>query len=209
MTRPLSYPLALTACVLFAGTLVVPKVGVANSRRQSVKALIVVDVQNGVYAWEGGEVFAGTRTVTTINELIGRCRAAGSPVVFVQHEDDDLVPGSEPWGILSVLDYRTGDAVVPKRHGSAFHETSLDESLQTAGIDQVVVCGMQTELCVDSTCRHALTLGYEVELVSDAHTTFDSPVLSAAQIVEHHNRTLRNYCDVLPAESIVFESSSV
>ena len=170
-----------------------------------MKALIVVDVQNGVYSWDGSEVFVGARTVVTINELIASCRAAGSPVIFVQHEDEYLIPGSEPWQLLSALDVQGNDARLSKRHGSAFDETSLDESLRAAGIGQVVVCGMQTEFCVDSTCRHALTLGYDVELVADAHTTFDSPALSASQIVNHHNGVLRNYCDVLPAESIVFD----
>jgi nicotinamidase-related amidase len=171
-----------------------------------VKALIVVDVQNGVYQWEGSEVFAGQRTVATINELIARCRAAGNPVIFVQHEDQCLSPGSAPWELLSALDIRGDDARVSKQHGSAFQETLLDESLRAEGIGRVVVCGMQTELCVDSTCRHAIALGYDVELAADAHTTFDTAVLTASQIVDHHNSTLRNYCDVRPADSIVFES---
>ena len=169
-----------------------------------MKALIVVDVQNGVYAYEGSEVLDGERTVATINGLIARCRTAGCPVIFIQHEDDELLRGSELWEPLSVLDARTDDTVLSKRHGSAFHETPLDGLLRSAGVEEVVVCGMQTEYCVDSTCRHALTLGYQVQLASDAHTTFDSPVLSASQIMDHHNRTLASYCDILPADSIAF-----
>ena len=95
-----------------------------------VKALIVVDVQNGVYQWEGSEVFAGQRTITTINELITRCRAGNNPVIFVQHEDEYLAPGSAPWELLSALDVRGDDALVSKRHGSAFQGTRLDESLR-------------------------------------------------------------------------------
>ena len=170
-----------------------------------VKALIVVDVQNGVYSYEGTEVLAGERTVSTINGLIARCRAAVCPVVFIRHEDDELQPGSEAWGLIGALDVREDDTILSKRHGSAFHDTPLDGLLRSLGVGQVVVCGMQSELCVDSTCRHAFSLGYQVELASDAHTTFDSPALSASQIVDHHNRTLRSYCEVLPAESIAFE----
>lgn len=157
----------------------------------------------------GSEVFAGNRTVATINELIMRCRAGGNPVIFVQYKDEYLVPGSERWDLLSALDVRGDDALVSKRHGSAFHETLLDESLRAAGISRVLVCGMQTESCVDSACRHAFTLGNNVEPVADTRTTFDSPALSASQIVDHLNTTLRTYCDVVPAESIVFESREI
>jgi len=170
-----------------------------------VKALIVVDVQNGVCEWEGEKVFASRRIVSAINGLIGRCREAGSPVIFVQHEDDELVPGSDAWALLSALDRREGDVLVSKRHGSAFHDTRLSELLQSQEIGDVVVCGMQTELCVDSTCRHAYTLGYRVELAADAHTTFDTAAISASQIIDHHNRTLRSYVSVVPAESVVFD----
>jgi nicotinamidase-related amidase len=169
-----------------------------------MKALLVVDVQNGVYAWEGTEVLDGERVVTTINDLIARARAASAPIIFVQHEDDYLLPESNPWELVSALRAEPTDIRVSKRRGSAFHDTSLDGRLRSADITQVVVCGMQTEMCVDSTCRHAYTLGYDVELVSDAHTTFDTQVLSARQIVAHHNATLRNYCDVIPAESADF-----
>jgi nicotinamidase-related amidase len=170
-----------------------------------VKALIVVDVQNGVYAWDGTEVCQGPRVVATINELISGCRAAGCPVVFVRHEDEELAAGSPEWELLDALNARPGDLLVSKTHGSAFHGTPLDTSLRSAGVDEVAVCGMQTELCVDSTCRHAFALGYGVELASDAHTTFDSGVLPAPQNIAHHNRALSNYCRVLPAGSIVFE----
>jgi nicotinamidase-related amidase len=68
----------------------------------------------------------------------------------------------------------------------------LHEALQIRGIDTLVVCGMQSDFCVDSTVRRALGLGYPVVLVSDAHTTMDNGVLTATQIVAHHNQTLSN-----------------
>ncbi|MFJ8526575.1 hypothetical protein [Bacillus sp. NPDC094106] len=50
---------------------------------------------------------------------------------------------------------------------------------------------MQTQFCVDTTCRRAYSIGYKENiLVKDAHSTFDTAVLSASQIVEHHNNTL-------------------
>jgi nicotinamidase-related amidase len=177
--------------------------------RNSVKALIVVDVQNGVYAYEDNEVFGGPALIAAINRLIASARAAGSPVVFVQHEDEWLHAGSLEWELVKDLDTRVDtDIYVTKRHGSAFHDTPLAETLRRLGVAEVVLCGLQTELCVDSTLRHAAALNFDVSLVGDAHSTFDTATLTAPQIIEHHNRTLANYARVLPADTLTFAADA-
>jgi hypothetical protein len=65
----------------------------------------------------------------------------------------------------------------------------LAESLRTDGIGQLIIAGGMTEYCVDTTCRRAVTLGYDVTLVADAHLTRDT-ILTAAQIIAHHNLLL-------------------
>jgi nicotinamidase-related amidase len=170
-----------------------------------LKALIVIDVQNGVYAWEDNEVFAGQAMIATVNGLIATARAAGCLVVFVQHEDEWLTSGSQAWELVKDLDVRPDtDILVGKRHGSAFHDTPLAETLRGMGVDEVVLCGLQTEMCVDSTLRHAATLNFDISLAEDAHSTFDSGALTAPQIIAHHNRTLANYATVVPAGAITF-----
>jgi len=174
-----------------------------------VKALIVIDVQNGVYAYEDTEVFAGPALIATINRLIASARAAGCPVVFVQHEDEWLLGGSHEWELVRDLDTRSDtDIFVGKRHGSAFHDTPLAATLRRMGVHEVVLCGLQSELCVDSTLRHAAALNFAVSLAQDAHSTFDSGALTAPQIIEHHNRTLANYARVVPAGAIIFAADA-
>ena len=174
-----------------------------------MKALIVIDVQNGVYAYEDNEVLGGPALIATINRLITSARAAGTPVVFVQHEDEWLHAGDPAWELVRELDARPDtDILVGKRHGSAFHDTSLAETLGSMGIDEVVLCGLQTELCVDSTLRHAAALNFDVSLVEDAHSTFDNGTLTAPQIIEHHNRTLANYARVVPSAAIAFAADA-
>jgi nicotinamidase-related amidase len=174
-----------------------------------VKALIVIDVQNGVYAYEDTEVCAGQAMIATINRLIASARAAGCPVVFVQHEDEWLLAGSHEWELMGELDARPNtDIFVGKRHGSAFHDTPLEETLRRMGVADIVLCGLQTELCVDSTLRHAAALDFEINLAEDAHSTYDTAALSAPQIIEHHNRTLANYARVLPADAITFAADA-
>ncbi|HET6352143.1 MAG TPA: cysteine hydrolase family protein [Coriobacteriia bacterium] len=169
-----------------------------------MRALLVIDMQNGVYSWEGTTVHAGVPLLATVNSLISRARVAAAPVVLVQHADEWLIPGTELFALLRGLDVDSGDLSVTKRRGSAFDGTPLQEMLRDAGVDGVVVCGLQTEFCVDSTVRHAVTLGVPVTLVSDAHSTYDSDILTGSQIVAHHNRTLGSYVDVLPAGEIEF-----
>ncbi len=62
--------------------------------------------------------------------------------------------------------------------------------LNQRGIKQLVIAGMKTEFCVDTTCRAAPELGFRTILISDAHTTMDNAHLSATDIIAHHNSTL-------------------
>jgi nicotinamidase-related amidase len=54
----------------------------------------------------------------------------------------------------------------------------------------VIITGVQTEYCVDTTCRRAYSLGYHVVLIRDAHSTYDTNTLTASQIIAHHNNIL-------------------
>jgi nicotinamidase-related amidase len=95
--------------------------------------------------------------------------------------------------------------VTVKNHGSAFHNTEFDSKLRKAGIDTLVLCGMQSEYCIDAAVRGARERNYEVILVSDGHSTVDSPVLKAKDIIAHQNQTLNgSYATVKPAAEIGF-----
>lgn len=170
-----------------------------------MKALLVIDIQNGILSWEGVKVLAADELLATVNGLIARARDIGAPIIFFQHEDEWLVPGSESFAIVDDLDRRPQtDASFVKRHSSAFYDTPLSEKLDELGVDGIVVCGLQTELCVDSTVRHAYTLGLPVTLVGDAHSTYDSEILSAEQIIAHHNAVLSTYATVVKAAAVRF-----
>jgi nicotinamidase-related amidase len=100
---------------------------------------------------------------------------------------------------------RPGEIVVEKRHSSAFHGTDLHRRLRDAGIDRLIVTGMQTEMCVDSACRAAAALDYHVVLVADGHTTCNTTVLSADRIIAHHDHLLANgFAELVEAEQAGF-----
>ncbi|AJG22699.1 Isochorismatase [Cupriavidus basilensis] len=82
------------------------------------------------------------------------------------------------------------DTVFDKTRPSCFAGTGLAGWLSDAGVAELVIVGMKTEYCVDTTCRAAAALGFRPVLVADGHTCMDTPVLPAQAIIAHHNRTL-------------------
>ena len=156
-------------------------------------ALLVIDVQRALCSGEWS-AFDIDRVVDRINEVIGRARAAGAPVFLIQHEEDDgpLQFGADGWQLYERLDAQPGDVRIRKTATDSFHRTELHSLLQSRSVGKLVICGLQSEFCVDSTVRGALAHGYPVVLVADGHTTLDNGVISATQISAHHNATLAN-----------------
>ena len=155
-------------------------------------ALFIIDVQ-AVLCSGKWAAFDVDRVVDRINAVAAKARAAGAPVILIQHEDDGpLRFGSEAWRLYERLETQPEDLRIRKTATDSFHRTELQATLQSRGIDSLIVCGLQSEFCVHATVCGALAHGYPVTLVSDAHTTLDNGVLSAAQISAHHNATLAN-----------------
>lgn len=175
-------------------------------------ALLIIDVQRALCT--GDEQVLGIGAVIDrINSLSRRARAASVPVIFVQHEEDEgpFRSGTQGWELADGLMTVTGDLRVRKTTPNSFHRTDLQKLLHEREVERVVICGLQTEYCVDTTVRQALALGYRVVLASDAHSTVDG-VLMAAQIIAHHNHTFRNMnsfgplIEVRPTSEVAFDT---
>lgn len=156
-------------------------------------ALLVIDVQTTlcVGPWA---VHDAAGLIDRINSVSRTARAAGAPVVFIQHEDDHplMRHGSEGWQLAPGLETAEGDLFVRKTTPDSFFKTDLMGKLQARGVTALIVCGAQTDFCVSTTTLGALEHGLPVTLVSDGHSTLDNGVLTAPQIIAHHNRTLSN-----------------
>jgi nicotinamidase-related amidase len=159
----------------------------------SLPALLVIDVQQGLCEGEGRALDTAA-LITRINLASAKLRAAKAPVIFIQHESggDYLAHGSRDWQLADGLHTTAGDIRVRKTTPDSFHNTPLQSLLQDHGVDHLIVCGLHTEFCVDTTVRRALALGYPVQLLADGHSSAGNTVLSAQQIIAHHNTTLRN-----------------
>jgi nicotinamidase-related amidase len=170
-------------------------------------ALLVVDVQRGMFEVPGFQPHDGPATVARIRGLLDRARASGVSVFFVQHDGgqgDPLAADSTGFPFVEELTPEPGEDVTVKRERDAFQATDLAEKLRKAGIDQLVVCGMQTEMCVDAAVRAAADRGFGVTLVSDAHTTYDTPESTAERIIAQHNEALDAVGAVIPSARIAF-----
>lgn len=156
------------------------------------RALLVIDVQQGLC--DDASLFALDGVIARINALAVRAREAGAPVIFIQHEGKDgyLEQGTPGWQLHRDLHVGAQDLKVRKTATDSFHRTELQTVLERHGVDELVVCGMHTEFCVDTTIRRALALGYPVVLAADAHTSEGSAALSPAQVIAHHNDVLSN-----------------
>jgi nicotinamidase-related amidase len=156
-------------------------------------ALLIIDVQQGLCEGEG-QAFDSAAVIARINSVAQKVRQAGLPVIFIQHESGPgyLEHGTPAWQLAKGLQTQPGDVFVRKTTPDSFLRTDLQQLLQSHDVTEVVICGMHTEFCVDTTTRRALALGYPVLLVEDGHTSAGNAVLTAPQVIAHHNATLTN-----------------
>jgi nicotinamidase-related amidase len=173
------------------------------------RALLVVDVQNGVV--DGS--FNRNEVVTNVGELVTRARDAGTPVVWVQHSSAELVSETDAWQLVPELEPDGSEPIVHKRHGDAFEDTDLEDVLRERRVGQLVVAGAQTDACIRATLHGAFVRGYDTTLVSDAHTTEDLTQWGAPapeQVVAHANLYWQfqtgpgREAAVVPTEAVTF-----
>lgn len=169
-------------------------------------ALILIDVQRGLFDGEWA-VHDALPTVLRLQQVAQKALAAGVPCFFVQHAEsqgEPLAEGSDGWALMPQLAGLPHQAI-HKRQPSAFLHTGLHARLQAAGKTHLLLGGAQTECCVDTSCRVARELGYEVSLLSDGHSTNDSPLLRASDIIAHHNQILCGlFARGVRCEAVVF-----
>jgi nicotinamidase-related amidase len=154
-------------------------------------ALIVIDVQ-AFYFPEGMVPLSGPEAAASQTaRVIGVFRAAGRPVIHVQHLPKDVdTPDptgiQEQYRIYSEVLPKKGETVIGKHHANSFRDTELLTILQKQGIKNLVVTGMQTHMCVEAAVRAAADYGFEVTVVHDACATrdleFDGTTVPAAQV---------------------------
>lgn len=153
-------------------------------------ALLVIDVQNSVVA----DAYQRDQIVENINIAVVKARAAGVPVIWIQHSDEWMAIGSDDWKIVSELVPLEGEHIIGKLYRNSFEATNLEEELSKLGVGHLYITGSQTNNCVRFTSHGALDRGYDVTLIEDAHTTsdyqWDSGAVKASVLIDDLNASL-------------------
>lgn len=170
-------------------------------------ALIVVDMQTALV--ESGP-YNQQVIIEHIKKLLITCRNRKVPVIYIQHDGgngDELEHGSTGWTIYEKIAPLTGEKVFEKKYNSAFRQTGLRNYLDEIGVKSIILCGMQTEYCLDVTCKIAFEYGYQVTIPRLTTTTFDNAFSSGKDLSEYFENHIWNnrYAQVVSFEQVLEE----
>lgn len=159
-------------------------------------ALLVIDPQVELLSPDNPGIHDLEGVVKRIVGVLERARAEGVPVFFVQHDDEPgstMVRGLPGWEFHPDVKPLETEPVFSKTAADSFYGTGLLEALREQGATRVVVTGCKSEFCIDTTSRHATSLGFDVTLLTDCHTTDGNAHLTGEQVVLHTNATLDEF----------------
>lgn len=167
--------------------------------------LLVVDVQTFLIK---GHPYNERRVIDNIKKLISIARDNQKEVLYIRHDGgkgNALEYGTEGWQIYDAITPDNHEKVFDKQYNSAFIKTGLREYLDSKKIHTIVLVGLQTEYCIDSTCKSAFEHGYKIIIPEETNTTFDNDYLSGEKLYEFYNNKIWNkrFADVMPVEEVI------
>lgn len=161
------------------------------------QTLLIIDAQQELMDGnqEESAVFNKEQLIRNINLVIEKARERNVLIICIR--DLDVVGGQgEGFQVHNEINVPTEAVIFDKAATNSFHGTELLNHLQSQEIEHIVVMGCATQHCIDSAVRTATISGFDVTLVGDGHSTTDNDVLSAEQIIKHHNKTLHGHYNV-------------
>ena len=182
------------------------------------RALVLIDIQNDYFA-EGRWPLSGIDAAAdNAAKVLAAARAAGDLVIHVRHEFPSpdapfFAPGTDGSKIHSKVRALNNETVVTKNQVNSFRETDLKAILDQNGIEELVICGAMSHMCVDAGVRAASDLGYKCIVVHDACATrdqeFEGTIVPAADVHAAFMSALRfGYAQLLTAEEYLAASAS-
>ncbi len=140
------------------------------------QALVLVDIQNDYFPGGAMELVGSTAAADKAAALLAGFRRRGLPIVHVQHVSTRkgatfFLPDTPGVRIHEAVTPAVGEAVITKHFPNAFRDTPLNEQLRSRDVGQLVIAGMMTHMCIDTTTRAAFDLGFQCTLAHDACAT--------------------------------------
>lgn len=167
--------------------------------------LLVVDVQNALI---NAHPYNEQRVIENIKKLILTSRDNKKEVLFVRHDGGkgtELENRTYGWQIYDKISPNSNELIFEKKYNSAFHRTDLKEYLDSKNIDTIILVGLQTEYCIDATCKSAFDYDYKIIIPEETNTTFDNDYLTGEKLYEFYNYKIWNnrFADVIPVEEVI------
>ncbi|CYU76472.1 cysteine hydrolase family protein [Streptococcus suis] len=164
-------------------------------------ALLVIDIQNLLVE---EKPYAIAERLTLWHDSLVQARQAGIEVIHVRHHDQELVKGTADWEIHSTVAPLASEKIFDKTFNSAFKETGLHTYLQENGMEQLIIMGMATNFCIDTTIKVAFELGYKVAVIQDGTTTGYSGKLDTKDLIDYYQNIWSwNFAQVDRLENII------
>ncbi|MDF2484138.1 MAG: nicotinamidase-like amidase [Herbinix sp.] len=167
--------------------------------------LLVVDVQNCIV---DENLYNEKRVISNIQSLLSEARASGLEVIYVRHNDgegSDMEYGSDGWQIYAAIAPMEGERIFDKQYNSAFLKTGLEEYLKELKAKTIILVGLQTEYCIDATCKAAFEHGFQLIIPEETNSTFDNEYLSGERLYHYYNYKIWNnrFAKVLPTPEVI------
>ncbi len=178
-------------------------------------ALILVDIQNDYFPGGAMELVGSVDAGKNAGLLLSAARKADIPVFHIRHISNRpgatfFLPGTPGSEIAGPVRPKEGEVVIQKELPNSFKNTDLLDHLRREAITDLIIAGMMTHMCIDSTCRAAADLGFSCTLVNDACATrdlsFEGSTISAAAVQTAFMAALSSlFARLVPTERMVRE----
>lgn len=164
--------------------------------------LLVVDAQTLITT---PALYAYDRFVDTVSQLIRAARQYGVEVLYIRHDDGPdaaLTPGKPGYDVYEAFAPLPGERVYDKRVNSPFRDTVLLEYLRSVGETQLMVCGLQTDFCIDATIKCGFEHGFHMMVPAYGNTTMENAYMSGEESYRYYNEWMwpRRYAECVTAE---------
>ena len=175
------------------------------------KALIVIDLQNDYFCGGNMELQNIDEALQKTNELVDFARKQNYKIYFVQHFSTRegatfFVPNTKGVELNDKLDIKN-EIIMGKNYPNSFRDTILKNELENENIDNLIICGAMTHMCIDTTVRAGFDLGYKITLADDACATrdlqFKDKIIKAEDVHNGFMSALGSvFCEVKSTEEI-------
>jgi nicotinamidase-related amidase len=177
--------------------------------KKAETVLLVVDVQTVMI---DEHPYNEKNVIRNIKKLISASRQNDIEVIYVRHDGgigDELERDSDGWQIYDEIAPEAGEMIIDKQYNSAFLKTGLKQYLDNKEIKNIILVGLQTEYCIDATCKVAFEHGYKIIMPKETNTTFDNEYLTGDKLYEFYNYNIwkERFAQVITVDEMVKELS--